>query len=68
MSKGKKIKSPVKASKKDVSKNQPAKLLDYAVLLGQVKDRIRHAQVRAVLSVNAELIRLYWDIGRILDE
>ena len=68
MSQRKKTKPPVQASKKGVSKRQPAKLLNYAGLLGQVKDRIRHAQVRAVLSVNAELIRLYWDIGRILDE
>jgi predicted nuclease of restriction endonuclease-like (RecB) superfamily len=29
-----------------------------------VKDRIRAAQVRATLSANAELIYLYWDIGR----
>ena len=41
---------------------------DYAGLLGQVRDRVRQAQVRAVLSVNAELIRLYWDIGRILED
>ena len=68
MSEGQKIKPPVQASKKDVSKKQSAKLLDYAVLLGQVKDRIRHAQVRAMLSVNGELIRLYWDIGQMLDE
>ncbi len=36
-------------------------------LLGRVKDRIRQSQVRAVLSVNAELLRLYWDIGELLD-
>ena len=39
----------------------------YASLLGDIKDRIQQAQVRAVLSVNAELIRLYWDIGRLID-
>jgi predicted nuclease of restriction endonuclease-like (RecB) superfamily len=37
-------------------------------LLGRVKDRIQQSQLRAVLSVNAELIRLYSDIGRILHE
>jgi predicted nuclease of restriction endonuclease-like (RecB) superfamily len=36
----------------------------YAPFLGAVKDRIRAAQVRATLSANAELIYLYWDIGR----
>lgn len=50
-----------------MSKKKPAQLPEYAGLLGQIKDRIRQSQVRAVLSVNAELIRLYWDIGRILE-
>ena len=49
-----------------MSKKKPSSLPDYAGLLGQIKDRIRQSQVKAVLSVNAELIRLYWDIGRIL--
>ena len=55
-------------SQRKKTTKKPAKLLDYTKLLGQVKERIRHAQVRAVLSVNAELIRLYWDIGRMLEE
>jgi predicted nuclease of restriction endonuclease-like (RecB) superfamily len=45
----------------------PAKLDVYAALLADVKARIQHAQTRAVLAVNAELVRLYWDIGRVLD-
>jgi hypothetical protein len=32
-----------------------------------VKQRIQSAQTRAVLAVNAELVRLYWDVGRIID-
>jgi predicted nuclease of restriction endonuclease-like (RecB) superfamily len=45
----------------------PVKFLrDYASLLGQVKDRIRQAQTRAVLSANAEMIQLYWEVGRLL--
>src|SRR5580658_3445607 len=39
-------------------------LSGYAPFLGVVKDRIRAAQVKATLSANAELIHLYWDIGR----
>ena len=35
----------------------------YAALLASLKDRIREARVRAVLSVNEELIVLYWSIG-----
>ncbi|MDX1967101.1 MAG: PDDEXK nuclease domain-containing protein [Planctomycetaceae bacterium] len=64
----KKVPPPKTSTPQDVSRKPPATLLDYAGLLGQVKDRIRHAQVRAMLSVNAELIRLYWDIGRILED
>jgi len=45
-----------------------APLAGDAALLGDVKHRIRHAQVRAVLSVNVDLVRLYWDIGRLLEE
>ena len=41
---------------------------DFAALLADVKQRIQSAQTRAVLAVNAELVRLYWDIGRIIDE
>lgn len=40
---------------------------DYAGLLADIKQRVRHAQIRAVLAVNAELIRLYWDIGALID-
>ncbi|MGP8200756.1 MAG: PDDEXK nuclease domain-containing protein [Limisphaerales bacterium] len=39
-------------------------LSGYAPFLGVVKNRIRTAQVKATLSANAELIHLYWDIGR----
>jgi len=38
---------------------------DFTALLADVKSRIQAAQTRAVLSVNAELVRLYWDIGQI---
>ncbi|MFQ5796134.1 MAG: DUF1016 N-terminal domain-containing protein, partial [Candidatus Bipolaricaulia bacterium] len=36
----------------------------YAGLLEDLKARIRSAQVKAVLSVNRELVLLYWQIGR----
>lgn len=39
---------------------------EYASLLRDIKDRIRQAQTRAVLSVNAEMIAMYWDIGRLI--
>ncbi len=37
---------------------------DYAVWLTELKQRIQVAQQRATLSVNSELILLYWHIGR----
>jgi hypothetical protein len=38
--------------------------VDYAELLESLKARIREAQVRAALSVNLELVLLYWHIGK----
>jgi predicted nuclease of restriction endonuclease-like (RecB) superfamily len=40
----------------------------YAQLLGEIKQRIRHAQARAWMAVNGEMIRLYWRIGQVIDE
>ncbi len=44
----------------------PAPLLPsgYAPLLAGLKTRVRTAQVKAALSVNRELILLYWHLGR----
>ncbi|MEM7534464.1 MAG: DUF1016 N-terminal domain-containing protein [Chloroflexota bacterium] len=39
----------------------------YTTLFQEIKQRIGEAQTRAMLSVNAELIRLYWDIGRLIE-
>ena len=36
----------------------------YDELLGQIKERIRSAQLRAALAVNREMVLLYWQIGR----
>lgn len=41
---------------------------DYGPLLAEIKTRVRQAQARAVLAVNAELIRLYWEIGALIDQ
>lgn len=55
---------PGMSSKKRSSAGRSALPSDYGVLLESLKTRIRRAQTQAVLSVNRELIRLYWDIGR----
>ena len=36
----------------------------YTEFLGQLKERIRSAQLRASIAVSRELIELYWHIGR----
>lgn len=40
----------------------------YGKLLGDIKTRIRQAQVKAALSANAEMIAMYWDVGRMIYE
>jgi predicted nuclease of restriction endonuclease-like (RecB) superfamily len=37
---------------------------NYGQFLSAIKQRIRTAQIKAALAANAELIRLYWEIGR----
>jgi predicted nuclease of restriction endonuclease-like (RecB) superfamily len=50
--------------KATVRKQEAALPSGYARFLAGLKGRIRKAQVKAVLSVNAQLIELYWQIGR----
>ncbi len=45
-----------------------AQLEHYTHLLQAIKDRVFQAQYQALQAVNKELIRLYWDIGRIIVE
>ena len=40
---------------------------DFPRLLKEIKARIQQAQTRAVLAANTELVRLYWDVGQLLD-
>ena len=47
----------------DITHNQ-----DYRLALEAIKQRIQSAQLRAVRVVNAELLNLYWDIGRQLQQ
>ena len=41
---------------------------NYPALLEEIKDRIRRAQIKATMSANAEMLHMYWDVGRIIDE
>lgn len=46
-------------------KNLP---VNYANFFAEIKKRIRAAQYNALKSVNAELVNLYWEIGRLIVE
>ena len=39
----------------------------YKSLIGDIKSRVRQAQNKAALSANAEMIFMYWDIGRMIE-
>ena len=41
---------------------------DYAEALGAIKHRIQQERLRVVLSANAAMVLLYWDIGRMILE
>ncbi len=36
----------------------------YAKFLDSIKRDVSNARIRAALSVNSELVRLYWNIGK----
>lgn len=40
----------------------------YPQLIKELKQKIRKAQVKAHLSVNREMIKLYWEIGKTIVE
>ncbi len=42
--------------------------MTYSELLKDIKSRIRQSQIKAAMSVNAEMLMLYWEIGRMIDE
>jgi hypothetical protein len=44
--------------------SQASEPAGYGELIEALKTQIRTAQVRAALSVNRELVLLYWHIGR----
>lgn len=46
----------------------PVKTDDFSELLQAVTARVRRAQTQAVQAVNAELLRLYWDVGQLLEQ
>ncbi|KAB2834185.1 MAG: DUF1016 domain-containing protein [Candidatus Brocadia sp.] len=51
-----------------MSKSNRTSRDEYFTLLTEVKERVRSAQYDALRAVNKELIALYWDIGRMIEE
>lgn len=39
---------------------------EYALVLINIKQRIQKAQIKATMSANKELLKLYWDIGNMI--
>jgi len=55
--------------KKIISKiDKNLELKEYVQALFEIKQRIQQAQIKALLSVNNELLKLYWDIGKIISQ
>lgn len=54
--------------KKELALTSTGLPTDYPGFLESLKSRVRQAQTKAMLSVNRELIQLYWDIGRLIVE
>jgi hypothetical protein len=42
--------------------------MTYPDLLQDINTRSRQAQIKATLSANAELLTIYWDVGRLIDQ
>jgi len=51
---------------KDPTSNKSQPPSGYVEVLEDIKERVRAARLRASLSVNRELIMLYWEIGRMI--
>ncbi len=53
-----------KEDKSEVSQASGFNIVGYDDFLRELKTRISLAQLRAAISVNKELVLLYWQIGR----
>ena len=66
MTKRKTTATDLKKISSDDGKPSTTLAIGYASLLTNIKTRVRAAQLRAAVTVNRELIRLYWDIGKVI--
>ncbi len=54
--------------KKIEKKNIKPSVKEYTLTLAMLKKQIQESQVKAVSSVNKELLKLYWTIGEIINQ
>src|SRR5699024_3230633 len=63
-------------SKRNMAKNTDIQVADnltdnfrgYAALLRKIKQRVQIAQQRAIYTANEEMLRMYWDVGEMLQQ
>jgi predicted nuclease of restriction endonuclease-like (RecB) superfamily len=41
---------------------------DYKKWISELKNRVRTTQIKAAIAINSELIKFYWDLGRMISE
>ena len=41
---------------------------EYIIIINDIKVKIKVAQHKAILATNNELISLYWNIGKVINE
>ena len=41
---------------------------EYVFVVENIKNQIRNAQHKAILNANKEMLILYWNIGKVIDE
>ncbi len=56
------------AKKTTLKKDEAISTKEYVSTLAEIKSQIEQSKVNAILSVNKELIKLYWSIGKLIVE
>ena len=57
-----------KNTDKQAIENMSDNFRGYATLLRKIKQRVLIAQQRAIYAANEEMLRMYWDIGGMLQQ
>ena len=57
-----------KNADKQIIDNLTDNFCGYAALLRKIKQRVQIAQWRAIYALNEEMLRMYWDIGGMLQQ